>query len=252
MEMVIRQDLVIQGWWLNAAGSFGFAPPSIWPLPDPPAAFVTNPISYRPRQAADDRALIEFPGGFLLHTGWPNPGFRAVMKQYAVRWGRSQVPVWVNLLGGEASETQRMVQQLEEIEGVAAVQLSLPPLAGENEILELVSAAVGEIPLVVCVSIQRFRESWVRKLAAHGVSAISLSPPRGTLPRFDGQLVTGRLFGQAIFPLMVQAVREMHETPLPILAGGGAYSRSQVQVLRQAGAVAVELDSVLWTHWNDR
>ncbi|HEY3344724.1 MAG TPA: hypothetical protein VGJ97_07340, partial [Anaerolineaceae bacterium] len=84
---------------LNAAGTLGFAP-------NPRGsvdlaclgAFVTNPISLKPRHPAAARCLLPFPGGFLLHSGFPNPGFRKAVDQYAGRWAKSPLPVIVHLM----------------------------------------------------------------------------------------------------------------------------------------------------------
>ena len=61
-------------------------------------AFITNPISLRPRLPTAQPALIEFPGGFLLHTGLPNPGLSAVLKKHGARWNRADLPIIVNLM----------------------------------------------------------------------------------------------------------------------------------------------------------
>ena len=71
-----RSDLQIPSPWLNAAGMLGFAPGKPWPFDAPQGAFVTNPVSLKPRTPAGNRCLLPYPGGFLLHTGLPNPGLR--------------------------------------------------------------------------------------------------------------------------------------------------------------------------------
>jgi len=50
--------------WLNAAGSLGFAPDAHGPIPlSDLGAFVTNPISLRPRRVAAGTRLFEHAGG---------------------------------------------------------------------------------------------------------------------------------------------------------------------------------------------
>jgi dihydroorotate dehydrogenase (NAD+) catalytic subunit len=110
---------------------------------------------------------------------------------------------------------------------------------------------VGELPLIVNFPLGAAVESWVDKLASLGASALSLGAPRGLLPapRLPGagvKLVAGRLYGPAILPLALSAVRSLRRQALPVIAGGGVYRKADGEALLAAGAVAVQLDSVLW------
>src|SRR5512135_541599 len=119
-----KRDLIFSKPYMNAAGALGFAPDLHAGLGwDAFGAFVTNPISLRPRKAAGSPALLEFPGGFLLHTGLPNPGFHALAKRYARRWQEAPLPVIVNLMADRPEETKQMVQALEGKENILAVEL---------------------------------------------------------------------------------------------------------------------------------
>ncbi|HNQ95866.1 MAG TPA: hypothetical protein PKH47_14440, partial [Anaerolineales bacterium] len=73
----MKRDLYFSKPLINAAGSLGFAP-DLRVLQELGGlefgAFVTNPISLRPRVPTAQPAVLEYPGGFLLHTGLPNPG----------------------------------------------------------------------------------------------------------------------------------------------------------------------------------
>src|ERR687883_405794 len=95
----MKRDLYFSKPIMNAAGSLGFAPdPRVGIELGALGAFVTNPFSLRPRQPATKPELIEYPGGFLLHTGLPNPGFSAALKRYSSRWDKSDLPVIVHLM----------------------------------------------------------------------------------------------------------------------------------------------------------
>jgi dihydroorotate dehydrogenase len=84
--IMFKRELTFRTPLMNAAGLLGFAPEprspifagreGIW---DDFGAFVTNPISLRPRFPTTLPELIEYPGGFLMHTGLPNPGFCGVL-----------------------------------------------------------------------------------------------------------------------------------------------------------------------------
>ena len=79
-----KRDLTFRTPLMNAAGSLGFHPDARAAVKwDDFGAFVTNPLSLRPRLPAANPKLIEYPGGFLLHSGLPNPGLSAAVKKYA-------------------------------------------------------------------------------------------------------------------------------------------------------------------------
>jgi dihydroorotate dehydrogenase (NAD+) catalytic subunit len=245
-----RQDLDFRSPWLNAAGSLGYNPPEKWAWSEPIGAFITNPVSLFPRTPAEERAVIRFPGGFLLHSGLPNPGLKGLLVG-ARRWERSTIPLWVHIFGDTPEEIEHMVRALEGHEAVSAIELGIGPRADPELALKLARAGVGELPLVVNFPLTAAAESWVDKLAGLGASAVSLGAPRGLLPApgmagAAGKLIAGRLYGPAILPLTLAAVRSLRRQPLPVIAGGGVYRKADGEALLAAGAVAVQLDSVLW------
>ncbi len=227
----------------------GFTPPARWLLPEPPGAFVTNPISLGPRTPAGERGQWNFPGGVLLHSGLPNPGLSRVLRRYSERWKQSSLPIWVHLFGSNPDEIHQMVIRLEGREGVEAIELGLPPGILGEAALKFVEAAYGELPLVVNLPLTAAGETWLEALPGLGVRAITLSAPRGALPGPAGGLAHGRLYGPALFPLMLAAVQSARRLDLPLIAGAGIYRRKDMQVLRDAGAWAVQLDTVLWRGW---
>ena len=108
-----KRDLELHSPWMNATGMLGFAPnPRGQVALDKLGAFVTNPVSLRPRAPAQNRALLPFPGGFLLHTGWPNPGLRAVLRRSAE--AKSGATVWTTeplRLGPSPSSAQQRAEE---------------------------------------------------------------------------------------------------------------------------------------------
>jgi dihydroorotate dehydrogenase len=59
-------------------------------------------------------------------------------------------------------------------------------------------------------------------------------------------MVSGRLYGPGLFPQAAAAVLKMAALGIPAIGAGGIYSREQADKLLSAGAVAVQLDGVLW------
>lgn len=244
------QDLVLESPWMNAAGTLGYVPtPARSLITEPMGAFITNPVSLTPRVPAADRTLIHYPGGVLLHSGLPNPGLSQVLRLYGTRWKQSRLPVWVHLIGTRVDEVRQMARRLERQEGVAALELSLPPGIGAEDASGLIEAALGELPLVLHLPLTEGHATWLAPLSDLGVSAVSFGAPRGTLPGHDGHLQSGRCYGPGLFPLMLTTVRGARTLGLPIIAGAGIYRPQDAQTLLEAGAWAVQLDTVLWRGW---
>ncbi len=243
-------DLTLSHPLMNAAGMLGFAPDPHGPVElANMGAFITNPVSLSPRSPALGDRLLNFSGGFLLHTGYPNPGLKSVLQHYARRWACSPLPVLVHLLAQEFAEIPIMVRRLEGLEGVMGVELGLPPGVTAQSAIELIRAALGELPVVVRIPLEQVNELAPIVLES-GAAAASLAPPRGALPTSsDDRVLTitrGRLYGPAIFPLALAAVQILAATGIPTIGAGGIYHQKQVDIMLAAGAQSVQLDAVLW------
>jgi len=243
---MFKQDLTFRSPYMNAAGTLGFAPDYRAPVPwDAFGAFVTNPLSLRPRKPTKSPALIEYPGGFLLHTGLPNPGLPAAIKKYARRWADSRPPIIVHLMADRPDESMHMVQSLEGLENIAAVELGFAPLLADDIILLTIEMSLGELPLIVSLPVEQVLSLGPRVIQ-EGAAAISLAAPRGMLITDDGLLTTGRLNGPALFPKSLLAVRDAVQSNLPIIGAGGVQSKQSADAMLSVGALAVQLDASLW------
>ena len=242
----MKYDLPLASPLINSAGSLGFTP-------DPRSmldfshlgAFVTNPISIRPRPPASGKRLLTFPGGYLLHTGFPNPGISRIIRSYASRWGRSPLPIWVHLLAEDPDAVASMVKRLEMVDGVGCIELGIRPNSDLPAVRTLVQSAVGELPVIVRLPLEQ-ATLLTMALKELPIAAISLGPPYGTLPGPDGTLVRGRLFGPAVFPLALKVLQEVLLSGLPVIAAGGISTTNHVKTMLTAGAFAVQLDAILW------
>lgn len=230
---------------LNTAGSLGFIPDSRASIHfERFGAFVTNPISTRARKPANPPRLLDFPGGILLHTGHPNPGVSGAIKAFASSWARSPVPVIIHLLTGKPEDVRKAILRFEELENVLAVELgfevdSSPVLVGNT-----VKLAIGELPVIAQIPLSRL--DLVESAIESGASAISLGPPRGTLPIPTGKYVSGRLYGPSIFPLALEAVRQLKQMKIKVIGAGGVEREAQVEDMLAVGAFAVQMDIGLW------
>ena len=244
----MKRDLFFHTPIMNAAGTLGFAPDfrNIADMGAPElGAFTTNPLSLRPRLPTASPALVEYPGGFLLHTGLPNPGLSAAIKKYARRWADSPLPIIVHLMADRPEETARMVESLEELENVMAAELGFAPLLTDDIILTSLEMSLGELPLIVSLPAEQVLHLGPRLVEA-GAQAVSIAAPRGSLNAADGSLVSGRLYGPALFPQSLAIVRDAVRVGIPMIGGGGVYQQEQAQIMQEAGAMAVQLDAILW------
>lgn len=231
---------------MNASGSLGFSPDLRGPINlEKLGVFITNPVSMRRRKVANGSRFIKFPGGILLHTGHPNAGLKSVIKAHHSRWARAQLPVIVHLLGASPQEMEEMMILLEEIDSVVGVEIGFPEDIDAQTATSIVEAALGELPLMVRVPM---KNAVLIGEAVHqaGASVVSIGPPRGALIDSNGEKIFGRLYGPSIFPHALEAVSSLVNLKIPVVGGGGVYDMGQVDALLEAGAEAVQLDTVLW------
>jgi dihydroorotate dehydrogenase (NAD+) catalytic subunit len=153
--------------------------------------------------------------------------------------------VVVHLLGQGVDDLACMAMRLEMVTGVTGVELGFPKDADCEMVRAFTRAASGELPVIACLPIDHAVELAQAALEA-GAAAISLGAPRGALPLPGGGFVQGRLYGPALFPQALGAVRGLAMTGTPVIGAGGVYSQVHVQAMLAAGALAVQLDSVLW------
>lgn len=243
---MFKYDLPLDPPLMNAAGMLGFAPEArhafAW---RGLGAFVTNPVSLASRSPAHGTRWLPYPGGFLLHSGHPNPGLKAVLRQYAARWANSELPVVVHVLANTALEVAEMTMRLEAQEGVAALELGLPPELDPAGALAFVQAALGELPVIVRLPLGD-AQRYAAGLLESGAAAFSLGAPRGVLANPSGGLVSGRLYGPGSLPLALAETRALAALGLPVLGAGGIYRPADLQAFYAAGAAGIQLDTVLW------
>lgn len=240
----MKRDLYFSKPLMNAAGSLGFAPDTRTGIPlDTFGAFVTNPFSLRPRLPTSQPAVIEYAGGFLLHTGLPNPGLRSGIKKYALRWNKSNLPIIVHLMADRPEETHQMVRTLEDVENVMAVELGFAPLLANDIILLTLEMCLGELPLIFSLPVEQVLSLGPR-LMQEGATAISISAPRGAL--MTNQLVTGRINGPSLFPLALDMVNNAVKLGIPIIGAGGIWTKENADAMLSVGAMAVQVDAALW------
>ncbi|HEY3311490.1 MAG TPA: hypothetical protein VGK00_07610 [Anaerolineales bacterium] len=255
---MFKNELVFRTPLMNSAGMLGFAPDPHadvhpfpgWELGDL-GVFVTNPLSLRPRKPTSNPEMIAYPGGLLLHTGLPNPGLPAAVKKYARRWETSRQAIIIHLMADRPEETARMVRAIEGLENIAAVELGFAPQLADDIIVLALEMSLGELPLIANLPFEQVLSLGARVVQS-GAAALSFSAPRGTLPgkhadRSESRLlVSGRLYGPALFAQSLSLLRSATRLGLPVIGGVGVYTQEQAALMLASGALAVQLDTLLW------
>lgn len=155
------------------------------------------------------------------------------------------MPIIVHLMADRPEETQRMVRELENAENVMAVQLGFAPLLSDDIILMNLEMCLGEVPLIFALPHEQVL-TLGRQLVDNGANAISIASPRGAMYDKNGNLVTGRMYGQSLFPRALDMVRSAVMSGIPIIGSGGVWTEMDVESMLKAGAIAVETDAQLW------
>ena len=211
-------------------------------------AFITNPITWRPRAPAEGQRVAQFPGGMLIHTGLPNPGLSAAIREYERKWAKLGCPVIVHLAATTPEDVAAGVEKLERVESVAGIEIGFRDDESLTEAELMLREAVQRSRQPVMVSVPFTRAGAFARLAEKvGAQALTVAaPPRGTL-LVNGQPLTGRLYGPALLPQSLQLVHEIKkQTSLPIVAAGGVETNASVEAMLAAGAVAVVLENDRW------
>lgn len=214
-------------------------------------AYVTNPITYEPWSPATGTRVVPIDAGVLLHTGLPNPGLSKTIKEYKAVWRDMAIPVIAHLVATEPDHIEKAVRHIDHEETLMAVELGLDDDISWQEAENLVRAAkkVAEKPIIVRLPVYDAYEL-ASVVADAGADALVLTaPPRGTArdPR-SGRLVSGRIYSPVVKAMVLRLVGVLASRldDIPIIGAGGIHSTQDARDYLEAGAVAVQLDSVTW------
>lgn len=245
-----KGSLTLDAPVMPAAGTVGFADEyrSIIKL-DKLGALVTNPVTLLPRSPANGTRVVPLQGGVLVHSGLPNPGLGKVIREHRAAWGKMNIPVIVHLVATTPDEIEEAMLLLDEEETVAAVELGLHDDSTPDEASVLVRAALAraEKPLLVRVPMLG-GDGIARAVANAGADGVVVcAAPRGTARDAGGRLVSGRIYGPVIKPVVLRMVGLLaRELTIPVIGAGGIHSAQDARDYLEAGARAVQVDSLTW------
>lgn len=239
----------------SACGSYGQAYQA-WLDLSAFGAIVTNPITLRPRRGPNQPRVVETPGGFILRSGEQNPGVKKVIQQYQSLWTHLETPIIAHLPADEPDDLRRTARALSGLETpqgqtvIAAIELGVPPMANAHDVARWIAVIqeVSLLPLLVKLPLDTPADVAIAAAEAYADVLVIGAPPLGAAPAPGGEgIITGHLYGPALFNLALQKLRYLKGwVDLPIIAVGGVHSLAEAQAFLQTGAAAIQLDSLLF------
>ena len=263
------RELILRNPILAASGTFGYGT-EYSGLLDVQAlgAIVSKGVTYRRRRGAPMPRIAETPAGMLNAIGLQNPGIKGVIAKYPPIWSRWAVPVIVNLAGDSVAEFAEMAAILDEVTGVAGLELnvSCPNVAAggmffgcDPDLAAEVTAAVRaatSLPMIVkltpnvtdIVTIARAvvdagadSLSLINTLLGMAIDTHRRRPVLGNL--------MGGLSGPATKPIAVRMVYQVAgAVEVPIIGLGGIATLEDALEFFMAGATAVQVGTATFAN----
>jgi dihydroorotate dehydrogenase (NAD+) catalytic subunit len=115
----------------------------------------------------------------------------------------------------------------------------------------MVKAALehSEKPLLVRLPLTNIEDmGWAAADAGAGALVVA-APPRGTTRDVTGRLIGGRVYGPLVKPIVLRLVGQLVrriDSEVPIIGAGGIHNQNDARDYIEAGARAVQVDSVTW------
>lgn len=246
-----KTPLVVGTPVMNAAGVLGFSD-AYKGLIDLGSlgAFITNPITYSARSAANGTRMIPLTAGVLMHTGLPNPGVRTLIREHQSAWERMNIPIIAHIAVTTPDDLRACVRDLEQIDAIAAFEVGFHDQITPAEMEWFLRAARGKAEKPILARLPfLLTPQHIEAATDGGADALVLTaPPRGTARSHDGKLISGRLYSPIVKPQVLWLVGQIaRHSKIPIIAAGGIHSTDDARDYIAAGAVAVQIDAALWS-----
>ena len=231
-------------------------------------AVVVKGLSLAPSPGNPPPRIVETPSGMLNSIGLENVGLAAFLADKLPKLRRVGARVIVNFYGGCVGDYRRLAARLDGAEGVHALEMNIScpnvKLGGlqlgqdAREVHRAVTAVrrATRLPLLVKLTpnVTDIRVT-ARAAADAGADALTLintlqgmaidvETRRPALAR-----VVGGLSGPAIRPVAVRMVWQVRQAlSIPIVGCGGVWTARDAIEFLLAGATAVQLGTVNFTH----
>lgn len=214
-------------------------------------AFVTSPVTYAPRRPASGNRVVPLPAGTLVHTGLPNPGISKVLGKYRTLWEKMAMPVIMHIAVDTLEHARKCASRIDAENAVDALEIGLKDDVTPDFVEQVVSAMVKNTEKPVLVRLPMNNTIMLAQAAVRGGAStlVACAAPRGIArdPQ-SGQMITGRIYGPLIKPLVMNLIQLLiTELPtIPIIGAGGIHSQQDARDYIALGAKAVQVDTVTW------
>ena len=223
---------------------------------------VTKSIGMEKRKGYENPVVYELPYGLLNAIGLANPGIENYGDEIKIA-KRGNVPIIGSIFGKDVGEFSYLAKRMEEY-GADAVELNLscPHAKGygmeigvhEDLVEEIVNEVKNHINIPVWAKLTPNVSNIVNiaKAAENADAIVLINTVKGMVIDIDARMpvlsnIYGGLSGPAIKPIAVRMVYEVYnEIKKPIVGVGGIVSGRDAIEFIMAGAVAVEVGTVIY------
>jgi dihydroorotate dehydrogenase (NAD+) catalytic subunit len=231
-------------------------------------AVVVKGLSLRPSPGNPPPRIVETPSGMLNSIGLENVGLEVFLADKLPKLQRVGARVIVNFYGSCIDEYRELASRLDSVEGVHGLEMNISCpnvkrggllIGQEPEEVHRTVAAVRKatrLPLLVKLTPNvtdiRLTARAAAEAGADGLTlintlqgmAVDVETRRPALAR-----VVGGLSGPAIRPVAVRMVWQVRrELTIPVIGCGGVWTARDALEFILAGATAVQLGTVNFTH----
>ncbi len=247
-----KYSLVIENPVMIASGMMGFDPMNYRDLIklEKLGAMVTNGVSLRARGSAAGARVVSHPGGVLVHTGLPNPGVERVVRRHRKAWNKSPIPIVVHVIATKPTDVMRCGEMLEGMPGVVGIELGLHDRVVAEDIFQFIEAVRErcQLPLLIKLPLYHAVDLAQDAVDAGADALVVAAPPRGTdRDALTGRLVGGRIYGPWLKPQTLRTVGQIAQSiQVPVIACGGIHTPDDARDYIEAGATAVQIDTLTW------
>lgn len=231
-------------------------------------ALVTKTIFYEPRSGNPADRLTEVGAAMLNSVGIPSPGVEAFVAEMLPRYLAWRPPTIVSIGGLSIADYHRLADRLADVEGISALELNISCPNLEAGGLEI-GADPRSVEQVVRGVVDRSRVPVIAKLTPNVTSVVEIARASeaggadavsaiNTLVGMGVELrtrrtrignITGGVSGPALKPVALRMVWSVaRAVSIPVIGVGGIASAEDVLEFMVAGASAVQLGSVNFTH----
>ncbi len=245
--------LVIENPVMPAAGFWGYGQPVYPDLIQVShfGALVTNPITLRPQSHQAEPQVLESNGGVIFNTPPRNPGVKKIIRHHNKFWRRARLPIIAHLPADDPADLARTAGALAGLDTLAAFELELPHDTIPAEANAFIRAILerSELPLFVKLPLSNLFSLAEAVLFAGADALVIGTAPLGAAYTSDGAYLMGNYYGPGIVAQQIPWLIDLHHLypEAPLIASGGVHTLADVNAYLQAGASAVQLDTVIFT-----